>query len=104
MLNPVRELTAIDRSLAGTVCSIEAHETSLAIVAMSALVRTTQVGTEVPKLIDARLKARSESYGPVERMSLDEHVAPQLSDYREPAMSVTDRTTKTLDKVPLGKS
>lgn len=60
--------------------------------------------TQVPKLIDARLKSRSESYGPVDRVQLDDQPMPaQLSDYREPAMSVTDHTTKTLEKVPLSE-
>ncbi|MFN0278743.1 MAG: hypothetical protein ACKVRN_09080 [Pyrinomonadaceae bacterium] len=55
---------------------------------------------QVPKLIDARLKA----------MNLDEPVqsalqtpitTAQLEEYREPVMSVTDHTTKTLDQAPL---
>lgn len=54
--------------------------------------------TQVPKLIDAKLRAQTESYVPA---PLEDHHPAKLIDYREPAMSVTDRTTKTLDKVPV---
>lgn len=54
---------------------------------------------QVPKLIDARLKTLDpDNIREQERLSAMS--SAQLSEYREPAMSVTDRTTKTLDKVP----
>lgn len=55
---------------------------------------------QVPKLIDARLKALDpEAHREQDRLSA---MSPaQLLEYREPAMSVTDRTTKTLDEVAL---
>ncbi len=56
---------------------------------------------QVPKLIDARLKANNLDEGSHERARLSPPSVAQLEEYREPVMSVTDRTTKTLDKVPL---
>lgn len=53
-----------------------------------------------PKLIDARLKTLNADAEGL-RPQLEPVTTPQLEEYREPAMSVTDRTTKTLDKVPL---
>ena len=55
---------------------------------------------QVPKLIDARLKG----YGAAQDESRPARLAPlttaQLDEHREPVMSVTDHTTRTLDKVP----
>ena len=48
---------------------------------------------QVPKLIDAKLNLLKTNLPAVESR-------PQLDEYREPAMSVTDKTTRTLDKVP----
>lgn len=58
---------------------------------------------QVPKLIDAKLKRWDT---PVEGSRFTELPPPntaQLSEYREPVMSVTDHTTKTLDKVRLSE-
>lgn len=59
---------------------------------------------QVPKLIDAKLKAWNNPGG---RASSQPQLSPQttgqLDEYREPVMSVIDHTTKTLDKVPLAK-
>jgi uncharacterized membrane protein (DUF485 family) len=57
--------------------------------------------TQVPKLIDARLKSdvaeRETDFQP----QLQPLTTAQLEEYREPAHSVTDHTTRTLDEAPL---
>lgn len=56
---------------------------------------------QVPKLIDAKLRSRQaddNSNGPPELRPI---TTAQLAEYREPAMSVTDHTTRALDNVPL---
>ena len=57
--------------------------------------------TQVPKLIDARLKADGFAEESRQAGRLAPLTTAQLEEYREPVMSVTDRTTKTLDQVPL---
>lgn len=57
--------------------------------------------SQVPKLIDARLKSESSDRETGFHQQLQPLTTAQLEEYREPAMSVTDHTTKTLDKVPL---
>ena len=57
--------------------------------------------TQVPKLIDARLKADGFAEESRQAVRLTPLTTAQLEEYREPIMSVTDRTTKTLDQVPL---
>ncbi len=56
---------------------------------------------QVPKLIDARLKASG--YGPEESRPTELHqrTTAQLEEFRTPIASVTDRTTRTLEEVPL---
>jgi hypothetical protein len=56
---------------------------------------------QVPKLIDARLRANENEYELRESARLAPLTTAQLEEYREPVMSVTDRTTKTLDKIPV---
>lgn len=53
---------------------------------------------QVPKLIDARLKAW-ERGDETTTQQLKSPTTAQLEEYREP-LSVTDHTTRTLDKVP----
>jgi hypothetical protein len=60
--------------------------------------------SQVPKLIDARLKTSSDLQESNMRPQLEPLTTAQLEEYREPVMSVTDNTTKTLDKVPLRRS
>ena len=57
--------------------------------------------SQVPKLIDARLKSQQEAAEPYARPQLERVTTAQLEEFREPVMSVTDHTTKTLDQVPL---
>lgn len=61
---------------------------------------------QVPKLIDAKLKRWSKDAEDDRQPQLE--FAPlttgQLDEYREPAMSVTENTTRTLDKVPIEKN
>ncbi|MEQ1642934.1 MAG: zinc ribbon domain-containing protein [Pyrinomonadaceae bacterium] len=59
---------------------------------------------QVPKLIDARLRADGYAEESREAGRLAPLTTAQLEEYREPVMSVTDRTTKTLDKVPLERN
>ena len=56
---------------------------------------------QVPKLVDARLKANMMDEEFRERARLTPMSVGQLDEYREPVMSVTDRTTKTLDEAPI---
>lgn len=60
--------------------------------------------SQVPKLIDARLKTDEFAEESRQAARLTPLTTAQLEEYREPVMSVTDRTTKTLDKVPLERS
>lgn len=55
---------------------------------------------QVPKLIDARLKRWDNTTDASSPDQLASHTTAQLEEFREPVMSVTDHTTKTLDKVP----
>jgi hypothetical protein len=57
---------------------------------------------QVPKLIDARLKKWSVGEDDASPQ-INRRTTAQLEEFREPAMSVTDHTTKTLDKVPVGR-
>jgi hypothetical protein len=59
---------------------------------------------QVPKLIDARLKAMNLGDEPAEERLLRPMSAAQLDEFREPAASVTERTTRTLDEVPLKRN
>lgn len=56
---------------------------------------------QVPKLIDARLRSSGYSASDsVEQPLLNKRTTAQLEEYRTPVSSVTDHTTKTLEKVP----
>ncbi len=55
---------------------------------------------QVPKLIDAKLRSRDATNEDLAVSQLRPLTTGQLEDYREPAMSVTDHTTRTLDKAP----
>ena len=57
--------------------------------------------TQVPKLIDARLKTNEFAEESRHASRLMPLTTAQLEEHREPVMSVTDHTTKTLDQVPL---
>ena len=59
---------------------------------------------QVPKLIDANLKGGTNKVNTPSQQQLPPQATGQLDEYRRPVMSVTDHTTKTLDKVPLAKS
>lgn len=56
---------------------------------------------QVPKLIDAKLNIinRPNEYSAPHQLT--PRTTAQLEEFREPVMSVTDHTTKILDKVPL---
>ena len=59
---------------------------------------------QATKLIDYRLKGwnRGEPVSTAPQISTPNN--PKLDEYREPAMSVTDHTTRTLDKVPVSEN
>ena len=60
---------------------------------------------QVPKLIDARLKGSNLPFAErVDPSHLNSRTTAQLEEYRTPVASVTDHTTKTLDKVPVGRA
>ncbi len=56
---------------------------------------------QVPKLIDAKLKASSEVVEPFRHLELEPLTTAQLMEPYERPASVTDHTTRTLDKVPV---
>jgi hypothetical protein len=56
---------------------------------------------QIPKLIDAKLKSLSFPTGEPSAPQLRPLTTAQLEEYREPVMSVTDHTTRTLDNTPL---
>ena len=58
---------------------------------------------QVPKLIDAKLKGWNNTVNITSQPQLSPQTTGQLDEYREPLMSVTDHTTKTLDRTPLAK-
>lgn len=60
--------------------------------------------TQVPKLIDAKLRTLNEHDEPFVPRQLDPVTTAQLAEFREPVGSVTDRTTKTLEQVPLKRN
>ena len=59
---------------------------------------------QATKLIDYRLKGwnRGEAVSTTPQISTPN--TPKLDEFREPAMSVTDHTTRTLDKVPVSEN
>ncbi len=52
------------------------------------------------KIIDYRLKSMDDPIDNMASRQLPSVPAGQLEEFREPAMSVTDHTTRTLDQVP----
>ncbi len=60
--------------------------------------------SQVPKLIDAKLKSRADSHESAAQPQLERLTTAQLEEYNEPVVSVTEHTTRTLDKVPLKES
>lgn len=58
--------------------------------------------SQVPKLIDAKLKSRSEPQEPIEYRQLEPRTTAQLEEPRDFGIeSVTEHTTRTLDHVPI---
>ena len=78
------------------------HET-VTIIAVCYLVAVFGVCymllSQVPKLIDAKLKPHRETPESYQPPQLAAKSTAQLEEYREPVMSITDHTTRTLDKV-----
>ena len=56
---------------------------------------------QVSKLIDAKLKSLNIPAGEPSAPQLKPLTTAQLEEHREPVMSVTDHTTRTLDNLPL---
>jgi hypothetical protein len=60
---------------------------------------------QVKKVIDARLSRPLDDLDPVNlSVQLRAPDTAELPEYREPVGSVTDRTTRTLEKLPAGES
>ncbi|MFZ1699180.1 MAG: zinc ribbon domain-containing protein [Pyrinomonadaceae bacterium] len=59
---------------------------------------------QATKLIDFKLKSAQSDNDSAHPQQLRPLTTGQLEEYREPAMSVTDHTTKTLDKVPIERA
>jgi hypothetical protein len=57
--------------------------------------------SQIPKLIDAKLKTKSETSEDYQPPQLSAQTTAQLEEHREPVMSVTDNTTRIFDKIPL---
>jgi hypothetical protein len=58
--------------------------------------------SQVPKLIDAKLRSRAESQEPIEHRQLEPRTTAQLTESRDFGIgSVTEHTTRTLDQVPI---
>lgn len=60
--------------------------------------------SQVPKLIDARLKSNIIVHETTQPQQLRPLTTAQLEEFREPAMSVTDHTTRTLEEMPLKRN
>jgi hypothetical protein len=56
---------------------------------------------QVPKLIDAKLNNMNRHGEYTSPPQLTPRTTAQLEEFREPVMSVTDHTTRILDKVPV---
>lgn len=61
-----------------------------------------QLLSQVPKLIDAKLRSREAAEIVMPEVRLPPRTTAQLEEFREPA-SVTDNTTRTLDKIPIAE-
>ena len=61
-----------------------------------------QLLSQVPKLIDARLRQGQRVETVLTDVQLPPRTTHQLEEFREPA-SVIDNTTRTLDKIPAGR-
>ena len=56
--------------------------------------------SQVPKLIDAKLKQKTEKDEFTPPVQLSAPITAQLEEHREPVRSVTENTTRTFDKIP----
>lgn len=82
---------------------VDAGYVTLIVVVYLATIFATcfLLARQVPRLIDARLEAWNKGSETQPHTQLTPRTTAQLEEYREPVMSVTDHTTRTLDKVPL---
>lgn len=60
--------------------------------------------SQVPKLIDARLKSNTAVHETIQPHQLRPLTTAQLDEFHQPAMSVTEHTTRTLDEVVLKRN
>ena len=58
---------------------------------------------QITKLIDARLKAPGQNVNIQRTPQLSPVTTGALEEFREPVMSVTDHTTKTLDRIQVAR-
>jgi DNA-directed RNA polymerase subunit RPC12/RpoP len=60
--------------------------------------------SQVPKLINARLKSKPETSEIAQPAQLFTKTTVQLEEHREPTISVTENTTRTLEEVPMSRN
>jgi len=60
--------------------------------------------SQVPKLIDAKLNKKSERSETIQPARLYAKNTAQLEEQHEPVMSVTENTTRTLEKVAIERN
>ena len=96
--------------LVGLVAVMLGKDVKTEIVMMVAIVYLLAIfgicftlARQVPKLIDARLKCWDATTDADTARQLAPHTTAQIEEFREPVMSVTDHTTKTLYKIPVAK-
>lgn len=82
---------------------VDAWYVTLIVVVYLATIFSTcfLLARQVPRLIDARLEASNKPSETLSHPQLTPKTTAQLDEYRDPVMSVTDHTTRTLDKVPV---
>lgn len=97
--------------LVGLVAVLLNHDVKTEVVMMVVITYLLAVfgigfmlARQVPKLIDARLKAWNKPSNAIITPQFERGTTAQLEEYRQPASSVTDNTTRTLDEMPLKRT
>jgi hypothetical protein len=62
------------------------------------------LANQLPKLIDAKLRQKSEAPESYQPPQLFAKTTAQLEEHHEPAVSITENTTRNFEKIPLRKS
>lgn len=81
------------------------NQSSVAIVCVFYVASIAAIGymllSPLPKLIDANINKNAERDEPAPPAQLSAPTTAQLQEHREPAASVTEKTTRNLEKIPL---